>query len=61
MERLSKPRALKTEAEEKSEPTFKPQLDKKSLEQMSSCYLDVAARNKLWLEQKEAKVKKLRD
>ena len=28
---------------------------------MSSCYLDVATRNKLWLEQKEAKVQKLRE
>jgi len=31
---------------------FRPSLSKKSLQQMANCTMDVASRNKLWLEQK---------
>ena len=58
IEKLSKPRPLKTEpTEEKEEPSFKPNLNKKSLEQMSSCFYDVATRNELWLNKNRLKFK----
>jgi hypothetical protein len=59
---LSQPRKQK-EPTDREEPTydFRPTLSKKSLSQMANCTMDVASRNKLWLEQKEAKISRLKE
>lgn len=61
IDKLSKPRTLKTEPNENVEER-KLGTQKKSmvLRQSNSSYMDVAARNQLWEEQKKIKIEKLR-